>query len=355
MNGTTLRFINTLILIIFIVLGLTGLYGLVWPFPSLLFEIHRIAGWGLILLIPWKTAIAIRSLNRRMKPRFGHGLMVIVSILLSVATLTILGLVLVWAWQIGPYYVWIAGFGYSGIGWHWGIALGLAPLFVIHVWRRWPKPKKVDFAGRRQALKLMGLGAAAVAGWQLSVALAKSAETTGTQRRFTGSREEASFGGNAHPVTSGADQGKVKLDPNEWTLRLTGAVAAPLTLTYADMLSLSTSEVTATLDCTGGWYTVQTWRGVPLMELLKQSQSRPEAIGVVLKGVLDYTAPFTQNQAQEILLATHVNGEVLNHSHGFPLRAVVPSRRGWHWVKWLTEIEIIALPTSIGTVVSGGA
>jgi DMSO/TMAO reductase YedYZ molybdopterin-dependent catalytic subunit len=58
---------------------------------------------------------------------------------------------------------------------------------------------------------------------------------------------------------------------------------------------------------------------------------------------LDYTAPFTLAQAQEILLATYVGGEVLNHSHGFPLRAVVPSRRGWHWVKWLTEIEVIAV------------
>ncbi|MGZ9235988.1 MAG: hypothetical protein ACXW4E_10735, partial [Anaerolineales bacterium] len=64
MNNTNLRFINALILILFCILGLTGLYGLVWPFPSSLFEIHRIAGWGLILLIPWKGAIALRSLSR---------------------------------------------------------------------------------------------------------------------------------------------------------------------------------------------------------------------------------------------------------------------------------------------------
>ena len=341
MSGTTLRFINILILILFGVLGLTGLYGLVWPFPTWLFEIHRIAGWALIFLVPWKTAIAIRSLSRRVKPRFGHGLMVIVSILLSVATLTILFLVLTWAWQIGPYYVWLAGFGYSGIGWHWGIALGLAPLFIIHVWRRWPRPKKVDFAGRRQALKLIGLGAAAIAGWKFSEALAKSAEGKGIQRRFTGSRQEGSFAGNAHPVTSGSDQGRIKLDPDNWTLRLTGAVSSPLAMTYTEVLARSTSEVTATLDCTGGWYTVQTWRGILLTELLEQARIKPDAIGIILRGVLDYTAPFTLNQAREILVATHVSGEVLNHSHGFPLRAVVPSRRGWHWVKWLTEIQII--------------
>jgi DMSO/TMAO reductase YedYZ molybdopterin-dependent catalytic subunit len=110
------------------------------------------------------------------------------------------------------------------------------------------------------------------------------------------------------------------------------------------VLALSTSEITTTLDCTGGWYTVQTWRGIRLTELLTRARMRPEAIEIVLRGIQDYTAPFTLAQAQEILLAAYVGGEVLNHSHGFPLRAVVPSRRGWHWVKWLTEIEIIASP-----------
>src|SRR5215212_6277582 len=336
----SLRFINALILISFCVLGLTGLYGLVWPFPSFLFEIHRIAAWGLVVLIPWKGAIALRSLERGLSQRFGRNVMLVVSILLSMATVAVLLLGILWAWQIGPYYVWIGQFAYSGIGWHWGIALGLAPLFILHVWQRWPHPKKADFVGRRQALKLMGIGAAALVGWRISDVLAKSMQGTGEQQRFTGSREEGSFTGNAHPITTASDQGKIKLIPDKWSLQVTGAVTRPLDLTYAEVLALSTSEVTTTLDCTGGWYTVQTWRGVRLAALLSQAQIRPEAIEIVLRGVQGYTAPFTLEQSQEILLATHVGGEVLNHSHGFPLRAVVASRRGWHWVKWLTEIEV---------------
>ena len=343
MGGRSLRFINTLILILFCVLGITGLYGLVWPFPSSLFEIHRIAGWALILLIPWKGAIALRSLSRGLSRRFDHSLMILTSILLTLATVTILVLVLMWTWQIGPYYVWIGQYAYSGIGWHWGIALGLAPLFIIHVWQRWPRPKKMDFAGRRQALKLMGWGAAAIAGWGMSEALAKSIGSNGTGHRFTGSREEGSFRGNTHPVTTASDQGKVRLDPSTWNLIVKGAVSRPLSFNYQDLLAMSTSEVTTTLDCTGGWYTVQTWRGISLTMLLTEAQLRPEAVGIVLRGVQDYTAPFTLEQAQEILLATHVGAEVLNHVHGFPLRAVVPSRRGWHWVKWLTEIEVITV------------
>lgn len=343
MSGRNLRFINTLILILFCLLGLTGLYGLVWPFPAFLFEIHRLAGWALIVLIPWKGAISLRSLSRGLSRRFEQNIIILISILLTIATVIVLILVLMWTWQIGPYYVWIGQYAYSGIGWHWGIALYLTPLFILHVWQRWPRPKKVDFAGRRQFLKLMGLGAVTIAGWGVSEVLAKSAEGMGALHRFTGSREEGSFKGNAHPVTTASDQGRIRLDPSTWSLAVKGAVRKPLTMNYQDILVGSTSEVTTTLDCTGGWYTVQTWRGVPLPDLLTQAQLQPEAIGIILRGLQGYTALFTLDQAQEILLATQVSGEVLNHSHGFPLRAVVPSRRGWQWVKWLTEIEVVAV------------
>ncbi len=341
MKSTNFRFINALILIIFCILGLTGLYGLVWPFPSLLFEIHRVAAWALILLIPWKAAIALRSLSRGLSRGLERNLMIMVSVLLTLATVLILMLALLWAWQIGPYYVWIGSYAYSGIGWHWGIALGLAPFFILHVWRRWPRPRKADFTGRRQALKLMGLGAAALVSWRLTDAIAKLGESTGAERRFTGSREEGSFMGNAHPVTTAPGEGKIQLHPDTWQLRVHGAVEKPYVLDYPEVLASSTSEVTATLDCTGGWYTVQTWRGIPLTEVLRRAGVRPEAIGIVLRGVAEYTAPYTLAQAEEILLATHVGEEVLNHVHGFPLRAVVPSRRGWHWVKWLVEIDVV--------------
>ncbi len=340
MNGTNLRFINALILILFCVLGLTGLYGLMWPFPASLFAIHRIAGWGLIVLLPWKSIIALRSLSRGLSPRFDRNVLILVSVLLSIATLTILVLALMWAWQIGAYYVWIGPFAYSGIGWHWGIALGLAPFFIIHVWRRWPRPKKVDFTGRRQALKLMGFGAAAIVSWGVAETLAKSMESHGAQRHFTGSREEGSFAGLAYPVTSAADQGKIRLDPSTWKLTVKGAVNKSLTLNYEDALALSTLEVIATIDCTGGWYSTQIWRGIRLTDLLAQAEVQGKKPIIILKDVSGYTANFTPSEASEILLATHVGNQVLDHWHGYPLRAVVPSRRGWQWVKWLTEIEV---------------
>ena len=343
MNSVSLRFINTLILSLFCLLGLTGLYGLVWPFPSFLYAIHRAAGWALILLIPWKSLISWRSLRRGLDSRFDRNVMILVSLILTVATLIVLVLGLMWAWNLGEYYVWIGPYAYSGIGWHWGIALGLAPLFLIHVWRRWPRPKRTDFAGRRQALKLMGLGVAIVATWGMAETLSKILQNENSPRRFTGSREDGSFTGLDYPVTSGADQGKIRLEPEMWKLSVKGAVKTPLTLTYADTLALASSEVTATLDCTGGWYATQIWRGVRLADLLEQAGMSLEKVSIVLRDVSGYTAHFTPAEFQEILLATQVGGQVLDHWHGYPLRAVVPSRRGWHWVKWLTEIEVLAM------------
>jgi DMSO/TMAO reductase YedYZ molybdopterin-dependent catalytic subunit len=39
------------------------------------------------------------------------------------------------------------------------------------------------------------------------------------------------------------------------------------------------------------------------------------------------------------ILATHVGSAPLSPGHGYPLRLVVPGRRGYHWVKWLASIS----------------
>jgi hypothetical protein len=336
-----LRFVSTLILVLVVLLTLTGLYGLMWPLPSLLFEIHRAAGWALIALVPWKAGISWRSLKRGVDARPDRNVMIAVSLLLAVAALTVLIAAPLWAWHLGPDLFWVGGYGDAVIAWHWMLALGLLPLLALHVWRRWPRPKPADFTGRRQALKLIALGAAGVAGWGLAGALARVRQSEDSPPRFTGSREQGSFTGLDYPVTQTVGQGQTVLDPEKWKLIIGGKVGHPLALTYADVLARPFSEVNAVLDCTNGWYTTQVWRGIPLAELLAQAVLLPEAAGILLKDVSGYPATFTLAEAGEILLATHSGGQVFDHWHGFPLRAVVPSRRGWQWVKWLTEVRVL--------------
>jgi DMSO/TMAO reductase YedYZ molybdopterin-dependent catalytic subunit len=220
------------------------------------------------------------------------------------------------------------------------LALILLVPLAIHVWRRWPKPKPVDFAGRRNALKLIALGGVGVVGWGLAEVLAQARQNPDTPRRFTGSREEGSFTGLAYPVTTTIPF-DAPIDPAQYTLRIEGAVNNPLTLTYADLLARQPSEVTATLDCTTGWFSQQVWRGIPLTDLLNEAQIHAERVTIQLKDVMGYAAYYSYEDATEIILATHSGGQVLDHQHGFPVRAVAASRRGWQWVKWLTVVEVV--------------
>lgn len=332
-----IRFTNATLLVVVAALTVTGLYGLVWPWPSWMYEVHRIASWALIALIPWKGIIAFRSLKRGLDRRFRRSVVVVVSLLLAAMTLLVLVLGLLWTWRIGPERSWLLQ---TVISWHWYLALALLAPLVFHIWWRWPRPKAADFTSRRAALKLMALGAAGVAGWALAEALAVSRQDPDAPRRFTGSRENGSYSGLDYPVNNLVGEGKTRLEASTWQLKLAGAVDRPLALNYEQVLALPSSEVTATLDCTDGWYTTQVWQGVRLTDLLQQAGIRPEAKLVVLKAVSGYLGYFTMAEVEEILLATHVGGEVFDHWHGFPLRAVVPSRRGWQWVKWLTEIEV---------------
>ena len=336
------RFTNTLLLALVGLLTLTGVYGLVWPFPGWMYDVHRWAGWSLIALIPWKTLISFRSLKRGLQPRFDRSVMIVVSMALAAGTLFVLVLGVMWAWRLGPELLWLGAYGDTAISWHWMIALGLLPFFVGHAWRRWPRPRRADFLSRRSALKLAALGAAGVAGWGLAEYLART--NASAPRRFTGSREQDSFTGNQFPVTNSVGEGQVRVPADDWRLTLGGAVGKPLTLTYADLLALPNAEKAATIDCTTGWYSTQKWRGLPLPDLLALAQMDSAASAVRLRGISGYAMDFTLAEAQEILLATHVGGEVLDHWHGFPLRAVVPSRRGWLWVKWVIEVEVLVRP-----------
>jgi DMSO/TMAO reductase YedYZ molybdopterin-dependent catalytic subunit len=101
------------------------------------------------------------------------------------------------------------------------------------------------------------------------------------------------------------------------------------------------------LDCTTGWYTLQRWRGIPLARLLEEATAPDRIAGVRLLSTTGYNHTFPAGEARRILLATHVGGEALSPGHGFPLRAVVPDRRGWFWVKWLTRVEVLDNPLEV--------
>jgi DMSO/TMAO reductase YedYZ molybdopterin-dependent catalytic subunit len=258
----------------------------------------------------------------------------VLSIVLAHFVALVVVLALMWMVRAGPY----STLAQTLIAWHWILGLLIIPVVALHAWRRWPRPRAEDFAGRRAFLQLGAVAAAGVAGGGLATLLARAQATGERPRRFTGSRGFGHFTGNDFPITGEATR---RLDPANWRLVIAGAVAEPLTLGYEDLLARPTETVTATVDCTNGWYSVQQWTGVPLMALLQEAGVQDGMTGVRLTSLTGYNHTYPRPEVGKILLATHVGDEVLAPRHGFPLRAVVSGRRGWYWVKWLGQVHVL--------------
>ena len=146
--------------------------------------------------------------------------------------------------------------------------------------------------------------------------------------------------------------GTPNLDAASWTLRIDGRVSTPLTLTYADLLSLDSIERYVTLACvsnpTGGDLVGNArWQGVRLTDLLARVGVDPGADLIV--GVSDdgFTAGFPRallDDGRDAMVAYAMNGEPLPLEHGFPARLVVPGLYGYvSATKWLTEIRLTTL------------
>lgn len=340
MSFRQLRFVNAFILGVIAVLLLSGVWMLFWAYPAWLFEVHRLSGWALIASVPLKTRISLRSLRRGFRADFDRGLMTVISLLAAALTILILALGLAWSFRLGPEKYWLRQ---TAISWHWILSLALIIPFALHAWWRWPRPRHGDLLSRRAILRLLVLGVIAIGGWWLGGWIGKRRDLVDSPSRYTGSRLNGYMSGNDFPVTHALAPSQDEIDIERWKLTVEGDVSSPLSLNYAQLQKLPTRAKTAELDCTLGWYSVQEWEGIPLVDLLEMARISRSAFAVRLESVTGYAQILPLEEARNVILATYVCGELLDFWHGFPLRAVVPSRRGWFWVKWLSRVEVIAL------------
>jgi DMSO/TMAO reductase YedYZ molybdopterin-dependent catalytic subunit len=301
-----------------------GSRGHAWVFAA-----HAIVGASLGLILGWK----LRRVWRRLRaPRHWDGR--------TVAGAASVALV---AGTLGSGWVWSGGGdasfgGYNVLNWHFVLGAALAAVVLAHAVVRAKRPRARDLADRRQFLQAAAVGALAVGAWQLQRPFSTLAGWRGARRRFTGSYEAASFAGNEFPSTSWVADDPREIGGPAYRLTVAGLVRRRLALRVGD-LDARDSAV-ATLDCTGGFYSRQRWRGVSLGRLIDRSRPLSEATHVRVISHTGYRWSFPLAEAGRLLLATMVGGEPLSHEHGAPVRLVAPGRRGFEWVKWVTRIEI---------------
>ncbi len=321
---------NTLLLALIGVELVSGFFGLVSNSPdeAVFILTHRISGWGIIVVLAWKVVNVARSLRwpRNATPRTA-------SIVLAVALAATLALGFVWSFA-GPVSLWL----FSGVSWHIYIGGALIPILIWHaIYHTRGVPLRF-WADRRTFLRFAGLAIVGVALWRVGEVAASVGGLSGASRRFTGSYEARSFSGNAFPLTSWFNDNPKPIKADEWRLDIRGAVESPMTLRYEDIAA--DAEMTATLDCTGGWHSTQIWRGAALSDLLQKARPKEDSASVTIRSVTGYYRKFSMTEANGYIIATQVGDETLSHGHGFPARLVAHDKRGFEWVKWITDIEV---------------
>jgi hypothetical protein len=308
-----------------------------------LYAFHRFSGATLLVLLFPKTRIIVRSLVRRWR-RECFDFASFAGIVLTGVAIVSLAFALGWTLDLLPFYVHLVLYT-TPLGLHWYLAFALLPFFAWHAWKRWiplprliapiPRASKPLAISRRTALHLLGIGAIGLLGVGALDALAA---TTNWTRRFTGSRLVNSFEANGFPVTN--SDVAPGIDIAAWRLRVGGRVARPLEIGYADLVALAFNTRNATVDCTLGWASTQSWRGVSVADLMARAGVAEDAREITCHAVTGAFATLSVEEAREALIATHVGNEALNEAHGFPARLVAPTRRGYHWIKWMSELVV---------------
>lgn len=322
--------------LVVVLVFVTGLISLISGSPQqwLIFVLHGIAGLWLILLV-WEKLR--RVWPRVVRPRYWerrtlYGLLALSFVVLVLGT---------GVWWVGGGSLDVAGFNL--LNWHILLGFLLTAAVLTHLLARARRLRKRDLLGRRRLIHFSSLLLGGVALWPLQQFADRTLNLPGTDERFTGSRESNSYAGNIFPTSSWVADQPRPLDLHTWHLSLGGALTMSRTFSYDELVAAG-DELEATLDCTGGFYSTQRWRGIRIGRLLDQVVLLPGACFVSFVSVTGYRWSLPLEEARRALLATHIDDEPLSDEHGFPLRLVAPNRRGFEWVKWITHIEVLTAP-----------
>src|SRR5258708_10155322 len=135
-----------------------------------------------------------------------------------------------------------------------------------------------------------------------------------------------------------------QFDPVKWDFRVWGLVDQPLRLTWDDFVRLPQASNTSDFHCVTRWSRFDNqWQGVAFREILSRAKPKAEATHVLVHAEQGFTAnvPLVDLDRDNVLLATHHDGQPLTPDHGYPLRLIVPHLYAWKSVKWLRGLEFM--------------
>ncbi len=234
-----MRAVNVTLLVLLVIVTVSGWLAFAVGSPGAagwIVGVHGASGLGLLLLVPAKTVIARRGLRKPGRSRKVISWVFVALVGISIAS-GLLHAIGGWrTYRLPPFPPLLP------MQIHVGAGIGAAALLVWHVllhqrrrhgWR--PLLRRTDLT-RRRALLGTGIAAGSAVLWVVA---------PGQERRETGSHEIVDAA--QVPVTQWLFD-RVPSEP----------------FRAIDLAGLPRMSVRAVLDCTGGWYTEQEWRGVPI-------------------------------------------------------------------------------------------
>ncbi|PPF75499.1 hypothetical protein C5B96_16645 [Subtercola sp. Z020] len=149
-----------------------------------------------------------------------------------------------------------------------------------------------------------------------------------------------------------------QLNPDTWSLKITGMVENEVEISFADLLALPMVENYTTLTCVsnevgGDLIGNALWLGYPIRDLLARAKPTAGADMVLSRSSDGFTAgtplEVLQDAGRQSLLAVGMNGKPLPIEHGFPARMVVPGLYGYvSATKWVVEMKVTTFAQDMG-------
>jgi DMSO/TMAO reductase YedYZ molybdopterin-dependent catalytic subunit len=134
--------------------------------------------------------------------------------------------------------------------------------------------------------------------------------------------------------------GVPKVNLATWDFTIEGLIQGdhPVRLTRDELLKLPRRVVKSDVHCVTRWSLLDsTWEGVPIAEIMKLVQLKPEATHVMVRAEQGFTANLSLDDflREENMLVDTRNGEPISPEHGWPLRLFVPHLYFWKSAKWV--------------------
>jgi DMSO/TMAO reductase YedYZ molybdopterin-dependent catalytic subunit len=327
------RIVDWSLLLLTVVGVVTGLASFLVGDPrgQFLFVAHGALGLAVLGVVALKLVRVQPRLASPVRWRVG----MVAGVLTAVAALATVGLGVWWVVVQTPV-------NYpNGMILHTTAGLVLLGLCIWHLLLRYRPVTKRDLQDRRSFLRLGAILLGGGMAWGVVEGGLRLADAPGRARRFTGSRLAEGGEDGPFPVTMWMFDNPSPRDPADYVLTLGGAVVQARQWQLDELATFAEHSLRTALDCTGGWYTVQDWQGIRVGDLLQTVQPVGEVRFVRFTSVTGYRWSLPLEEAQSALLARRVGGIALTHGHGAPLRLVAPGRRGFQWVKWVQQIDLL--------------